>query len=79
MGGKMSQRFEKRKREAIITQRLERAIRASRATDIEQQRIKEQRIKEMGDRAFEHHYRDANPPLTDDDKHPADDKGWKDD
>jgi len=71
--------FAKRKKEAIITAQLERAIRASHATDAEQQRIKEARLQKMGDRAFEHHYRDANPPLRDDDKFPEDDKGWKDD
>jgi hypothetical protein len=71
--------FAKRKKEALITARLERAVRASRFTDEEQQRIKEQRVKKMGIKAFEHHYRDVNPPLRDDDKFPEDDKGWKDD
>jgi hypothetical protein len=72
-------RFAKQKKEALITARLERAIHDVRATDAEQQCIKELRVKKMGIKAFEHHYRDANPSLTDDDKFPEDDKGWRDD
>ena len=71
----MSQRFERRKQEAEVDAKMERdgrkAWREKHGSIEEQQRIKEERYRQMGDGAFAHHY-GKHPPLRDDDKYDDD-------
>lgn len=66
--------FKKTKEDALNDIRaqiaLDKAITAAKDDDLiaEQQRIKEERYRLMGDKAFEHRYV-RRPLLTDDDKH----------
>jgi len=66
--------FEKKKEEGLKTIRAQIALEKARAAAAEddlikeQQRIKEERYKLLGDEAFTHRYV-RRPLLTDDDKH----------
>lgn len=66
--------FDKKKQEGLKTIRAQIALEKARAAAAEddrieeQQRIKEERYRLMGDKAFEHRYV-RRPLLTDDDKH----------
>lgn len=66
--------FEELKREGLKTIRSERALRELQDSEIEdlflqqQDKIKAERYRLLGDKAFEHRYV-RRPLLTDDDKH----------